>query len=122
MTRQEAIEILNLFVQSCTEWGGMDKEKEALDMAIYDMGIIDELRKERDAALEELESLKVGIKVAQGFDDGWRGAFDRECRLSELVKECNNLRKKYNEIQAERDAALNTAFAALKMRDGRKDG
>ena len=47
MTRQEAIEILR-------EWESQVNGSafEALDMAIYALGTIEELRKERDAALD----------------------------------------------------------------------
>ena len=48
MTRQEAIELLAVINGSIYE----EDFREALNMAIYDMGIIDELRKERNAALD----------------------------------------------------------------------
>ena len=48
MDRQKAIELLEIAKGSIYE----EDFKEALSMAIYDMGIVEELRKERDAALD----------------------------------------------------------------------
>ena len=52
MTRDEAIYLLKTIVTS------NPNDRVALDMAIYDMGIIDQLKKERDDVIEENNSLK----------------------------------------------------------------
>ena len=46
MTRSEAIYLLKSIVTS------NPNDRAALDMAVYDMGIVEELRKERDAAMD----------------------------------------------------------------------
>ena len=53
MTRNEAVFILTLIASTFDKMHGFDEEAEAVRMAIYDMGIVKELKKERDALLEE---------------------------------------------------------------------
>ena len=58
MTRKEAIELLAVINGSIYE----DDFREALNMAIYDMGAIEEIKRVRDAAMDALQS---ALKVAQ---------------------------------------------------------
>ena len=65
MTRQEAIEILESLV-GMLDISNCDADT-ALKMAIYDMGIVKELRKERDAALD---TAFAALKMREDRKDG----------------------------------------------------
>ena len=64
MNRTERVYYLNMIAEAF-EAEHMDTEAEAIRGAIYDTGIVEELKKERDAALEELRHF-TGIQCPEG--------------------------------------------------------
>lgn len=51
MNRTAAMFILTKIAEECKK-AHMDSEAEAVNMAIYDMGIVEEMKKQRDAMME----------------------------------------------------------------------
>ena len=60
MSRNEAISMLTLIANAFGKMYGCDDEAEAIRMAIYDMGIVEQVKAERDAALQKLKDIIVG--------------------------------------------------------------
>lgn len=81
MTREEAIRLLGnlfsmcLFKDAYGEFVDSEPYYEAIDMAIYDMGIVEQIKKERDAALEELKEVRTQMSSADAQPD--RGCIDQ---------------------------------------------
>ncbi len=64
MNRTERVYHLNMIAEAF-EKEHLETEAEAIREAIYDTGIVEELKKERDAALEELRHF-TGIQCPEG--------------------------------------------------------
>lgn len=74
MTRDEAVKVLKLIKGythiNLSEW--LPVEVEAMDMAISALSVLDQIRWERDIALETLEEHGIGLGQKGESDDDYR--------------------------------------------------